>query len=217
MNRAMSCVGISLLTSYEGLRLEAYQCSSGVWTIGYGHTEGVKKGDRLRSEHEAWEMLTHDLKIYEAYVNNYDSIYHWSQNEFDALVSFTYNCGRGNLNNLLKNGSRSREGIRNAFLSYNKSRGIALPGLTRRRKEELLLFNTPDKAVEYFPKYEGESVVLDEVMEAIGATAYYTEGIKTYLKRKPIAQANGIDPYKGTAKQNIELMAKARGGELIKP
>ena len=217
MNRAMSCVGISLLTSFEGLRLEAYQCPSGVWTIGFGHTEGVKKGDRLRSEKEAKEMLAQDLKKYEAYVNAYDDIYHWSQNEFDALVSFTYNCGQGNLKNLLKNGTRSREAIRNVFLSYNKSRGIALPGLTRRRTAELKLFNTPDKVLEYFPKYEGDSVVLDEVMEAIGATAYYTEGIKTYLKRRPIAQANGIEPYKGTAKQNIELMAKARGGELIKP
>lgn len=217
MNRTVSCVGISLIASFEGCRLEAYQCHSGVWTIGFGHTEGVKKGDKLKSEKEAREMLAQDVKKYETYVNAYDSIYHWTQNEFDALVSFTYNCGQGNLKNLLKNGTRTREVIRNVFLSYNKSRGIALPGLTRRRTAELKLFNTPDMVVEYFPKYEGESVVLDEVLESIGASEFYDKSFKNYQKRIPIAHANGITAYKGTAKQNIAIMALAKGGELIKP
>lgn len=216
MNR-ISEVGISFIASFEGCRLSAYQCPSGVWTIGYGHTKGVKKGDTLKSEKEAKEMLINDLINFENAVNKYDHIYSWSQSEFDALVSFAFNCGVGNLNNLLKSGTRDRSQILSHIPLYNKSRGIALSGLTRRRKAEAELFASEGiPEAEYFPIYTGESAILDEVLKAVGATDFYKEA-KNYLKREPIATANGISTYKGRAEQNLKLITLAKEGRLRKP
>ena len=61
--------GIELIKKFEGLRLEAYRCSSGILTIGFGHTKGVKSGDKI-TEQRAEELLREDLRIFENYVNN---------------------------------------------------------------------------------------------------------------------------------------------------
>lgn len=131
--------GINLIKQFEGLRLTAYKCPAGVYTIGYGHTRGVKRGQKI-TEEQATEFLTADLCNSEKTVEKYNSLYHWSQNEFDALVSFTFNCGATNLRALLRNGRRNRTQIAATLPLYRKAGGKVLKGLERRRAAEKALF-----------------------------------------------------------------------------
>ena len=131
--------GINLIKQFEGVRLTAYKCPAGVYTIGYGHTRGVKRGMKI-TEEEASAFLTADLLNSEKAVERYDSVYHWNQNEFDALVSFTFNCGATNLRALLRNGRRNRSQIAETLPLYRKAGGKVLKGLERRRATEKALF-----------------------------------------------------------------------------
>lgn len=131
--------GINLIKQFEGVRLTAYKCPAGVYTIGYGHTRGVKRGMKI-TEEEANAFLTADLLNSEKAVERYDSVYHWNQNEFDALVSFTFNCGAANLRSLLRNGRRNRSQIAATLPLYRKAGGKVLKGLERRRAAEKALF-----------------------------------------------------------------------------
>ena len=131
--------GINLIKQFEGVRLTAYKCPAGVYTIGYGHTRGVKRGMKI-TEEEASAYLTADLRNSEKAVERYDSVYHWNQNEFDALVSFTFNCGAANLRSLLRNGRRNRSQIAETLPLYRKAGGKVLKGLERRRVAEKALF-----------------------------------------------------------------------------
>lgn len=131
--------GIDLIKQFEGLRLTAYKCPAGVYTIGYGHTRGVKRGMKI-TEEEASAYLTTDLRNSEKAVERYDGIYHWKQNEYDALVSFTFNCGATNLRSLLRNGRRNRSQIAATLPLYRKAGGKVLKGLERRRAAEKALF-----------------------------------------------------------------------------
>ncbi len=134
--------GVELVAKYEGCRLEAYKCPAGVWTIGYGHTAGVKPGDKLPSQKAAKNLLKKDLKKYGDYVN--DCVkkgfikFPLNQNQFDALTSFCYNCGNGSLQKLVFD--RNAATIAEKMLLYNKGGGKVLPGLARRREEERNLF-----------------------------------------------------------------------------
>lgn len=131
--------GINLIKEFEGLRLTAYRCPAGVYTIGYGHTRGVKRGMKI-TEEEASAFLAADLRKSEKAVERYDGIYHWNQNEYDALVSFTFNCGAVNLRALLRNGQRNRSQIAATLPLYRKAGGKVLKGLVRRRAAEKALF-----------------------------------------------------------------------------
>lgn len=132
--------GINLIKKFEGCRLTAYKCAAGVPTIGYGHTTGVKMGQSI-TQAQAEGFLKDDLVEYERNVEKYNGKYHWSQNEFDALVSFAFNIG--SIDQLTANGSRGRETISNKMLQYNKAAGKALDGLTKRRNAERALFLKP--------------------------------------------------------------------------
>lgn len=133
---------VDMIAGYEGCRLEAYKCPAGVWTIGYGHTAGVKQGDRLASKEEAKQLLLKDIVKYadrvNACVHNGKLIFVPNQNQFDALTSFCYNCGAGNLQKLVT--GRTEQQIAEAMLLYNKGGGKVLAGLVRRRQEEHDLF-----------------------------------------------------------------------------
>lgn len=139
---AVSDNGVELIARYEGCRLEAYLCPAGVWTIGYGHTAGVEKGQTLPSKDAAKALLKEDLKKYGGYVNECVKKglikFPLTQNQFDALTSFCYNCGNGSLRKLVTD--RSAGEIAEKMLLYNKGGGKVLPGLTRRREEERALF-----------------------------------------------------------------------------
>ena len=83
--------GKSLIKKFEGCELKAYQCSANVWTIGYGHTQGIKEGDSCTQE-DADRMLAEDLEEFEGYVQEAVKV-PLEQHEFDALVAWTYNLG----------------------------------------------------------------------------------------------------------------------------
>lgn len=152
-----SDAGLNLIKRYEGCRLEAYKCPSGVWTIGYGHTHGVVQG-MVITQAQADNFLRNDLMNAEKYVDVYAPIYHFSQNQFDALVSFTYNCGAGNLKKLVNGGMRTIHEISDAIPTYNKSRGVVLKGLVKRRAEEKAMF---DKDIHKKPVTEVAKEVLE--------------------------------------------------------
>jgi GH24 family phage-related lysozyme (muramidase) len=130
--------GLDLIKSFEGCRLTAYKDAVGVWTIGWGHTAGVRSGMTI-TQAQADEYLKQDLNKYEKAVEKYNYIYHWNQNEFDALTSFAYNIG--SIDQLTNNGKRTKAQISDKILAYNKAGGKVLTGLTRRRKAEKALFD----------------------------------------------------------------------------
>ena len=136
----ISNTGLELIKSFEGCRLTAYQDSVGVWTIGWGHTKGVYKGQKI-TQQQADDMLKDDMGVYESKVNKYNGKYDFNQNQFDALTSFAYNVG--SIDQLTSNGTRTISQISNKFLAYNKAGGKVLAGLTRRRQAEKKLFDTP--------------------------------------------------------------------------
>ena len=136
-----SAEGLSLIKKFEGCELEAYQCSAGVWTIGYGHTKGVEAGDEISKE-QAEEMLVEELHEYESYVNDFVTA-PLSQNQYDAMVSWVYNLGPANLkaSTMLKvlNAGEYEE-VPAQMKRWNKAGGKVLEGLIRRREAESLLF-----------------------------------------------------------------------------
>lgn len=210
--------GLNIIKKYEGLRLTAYKCPAGVWTIGYGHTSGVSQGMKCTVA-DAEAYLLADVASAEKAVQKYDTYYNFDQNEFDALVSFTYNCGSGNLKKLTSNGNRTREEISNHITAYNKAGGKTLSGLVARRAEEKALFDNKISDVPYyFSRYDGNFAALDDILYSIGATDYYdVSKSKRYQQRAPIARANGIQNYTGSCAQNLKLIKLAREGRLRKP
>lgn len=133
--------GLDLIKSFEGLRLSAYRCPADIPTIGYGTTAGVKMGDTITKE-RAEELLREDVKRFEGYVNRLVKV-PLTQGQFDALVSFVYNLGAGNLSSstllrLLNAGDYA--GAAAQFERWNKAGGKTLAGLVRRRAAERALF-----------------------------------------------------------------------------
>ena len=132
MKISQGCINIIFI--FEGIRLKAYKAvpAEKYYTIGYGHYgPDVKKGMTITKK-QAEELFKKDVEKFEKYVQNTGLCL--NQNQFDALVSFTYNCGPGNLQRLVK--GRTLSEIADAMLLYNKSGGKELSGLTRRRKAE---------------------------------------------------------------------------------
>ncbi|WP_370584688.1 lysozyme [Oculatella sp. LEGE 06141] len=139
--RQINTQGLELLKSFEGLRLTAYRDAVGVWTIGYGTTTGVRPGMRI-TQSQAEALLRQDLLRFETAVNNLVKV-PLTDNQFSALVSFTYNVGEralgtSTLLRLLNQGNY--RGAANEFLRWNKAGGRVLAGLTRRRNAERTLF-----------------------------------------------------------------------------
>lgn len=133
-----SQTGIDMIKKFEGCRLDSYKCPSGKWTIGYGHTAGVRAGQKI-SQAQAEAYLRADLEKFEKLVAKYDNIYRWTQNEFDAMVSFAYNTG--SIDKLTVNGKRTKAEVSEKILLYVKDRnGNVLQGLVKRRKAEQELF-----------------------------------------------------------------------------
>ena len=182
-----SQAGINLIKTYEGVRLKAYKPvpTEKSYTIGYGHY-GVNK-DAVITLQEAENLLRYDLKKFENYVMA--TGLQLNQNQFDALVSFTYNCGSGCLQTLVKN--RTLPQIADAMLKYCKAGGKVLDGLVKRRKAERELF------------LKSSAVSMAE--EAI------KDGQKLPYKVKTICDLN-IRTAAGT---NYPLIRTAKKGEVL--
>lgn len=138
-----SALGLSIIKKYEGLKLEAYYCPSNVLTIGYGHTgSDVFEGMKI-TEQQAEELLKKDVLSAELSITRHCGQL-VNQNQFDALVSFIYNCGNSAFANsslLARIKTKSCDAsIREAFMMWVKSKGKTLEGLKKRREEEANLF-----------------------------------------------------------------------------
>lgn len=141
-----SSEGLALIKSFEGLRLTAYRCPAGVWTIGYGTTSAagvgkIEAGMKI-TQVQAESMLIRSLVDYEEGVLR-ALVIRPTQNQFDALVSLAYNIGIGAMSKssvvkALNRGDVAKAG--DSFMLWNKAGGKVLPGLVRRREAEKTLF-----------------------------------------------------------------------------
>jgi lysozyme len=145
--------GITLIKNFEGLRLNAYRDIAGIWTIGYGSTryhdgKAVKSGDKLTGELQASALLLNTLNPYISSVNRFVKV-PLNQNQFNALVSFTYNEGIGALERstlLQKLNMLDYAGTANQLLLWDKitdpktGKKVVCKALTNRRKRERELF-----------------------------------------------------------------------------
>lgn len=138
--------GIELIKDFEGFRSKKYNCPAGLPTIGYGHV--ILKGEeRLQtasiSEQEGEVILKKDLAKFESHVKRLVKV-GLTQGQYDALVSFAYNCGPANLerSTLLRkvNANPNDRSIAYEFSRWNKAAGKVLAGLTRRREAEAKLY-----------------------------------------------------------------------------
>lgn len=128
---------LAMTEHFEGCRLEAYQDQGGVWTIGYGHTAGVKPGDKC-DPYEALSYLIEDVQQAESIVKKYVTV-SLSQGEFDALVDFVFNLGmyefiNSTLLRLLNTGDYTEAA--NQFDLWDHCGGKVVAGLLRRREAE---------------------------------------------------------------------------------
>lgn len=144
--------GIKLIISFEGYHKRlpngdctTYVCPAGVLTIGHGTTTGFKAGE-VWTQERAVAALKADLRRFEDAVNRLVKV-EIGQHQFDALVSFAYNCGEGALAKsglLRKLNAGDPAGAAKEFGKWTRGGGKVLPGLVRRRKEEAVLFCKPD-------------------------------------------------------------------------
>lgn len=140
MNRKINAEGKALIKKFEGLRLEAYRCPAGIWTVAYGHTGDVQPGMKV-TEHQADTILDLDLERFEECVDRLAP--KTNINQFSALVSFTFNLGETALarSTLLKHVQAERyEQAGAQFMKWHYAAGKVLPGLVKRRAAERSLF-----------------------------------------------------------------------------
>lgn len=126
---------------FEGCRLEAYRDAVAIWTIGYGHTQGVKRGMVITQE-EADRMFEEDIAKFESAIEAIPGCKELSPNRWDAIISLAYNIGIGNFkrSTLLKKlqSNPNNKTIFQEFLRWDKAKGQRLEGLRRRRKWEAM-------------------------------------------------------------------------------
>jgi lysozyme len=136
--------GLNLIKEFEGCYLDAYICPAGVPTVGYGHTDSAKMGQRI-THTEADRLLKEDLAYFERSISEWaqSSFVALNSNEFSACVSLAFNIGvsaflSSTVARKLREGDKAAAA--NAFLMWNKANGVVLPGLERRRASERDLF-----------------------------------------------------------------------------
>ncbi|MGJ8514681.1 Lysozyme RrrD [Carnimonas sp. R-84981] len=156
-NMKASTRALSLIEAFEGLNFDAYpDPGSGAqpWTIGYGHTRGVRHGDRA-TPRQIVGYLQMDIANAEHNVNRYVSV-DITQNQFDALIDFVFNLGAGNFSTstlLKKLNAGDIEGAASEFPRWVHSGGKVMSGLVSRRHAEQSLFmrpqNSPSPAINW--------------------------------------------------------------------
>lgn len=199
--------GLELIKKFEGCRLTAYKCFSHekYYTIGYGHYGADVKAGQTITQQQAVELLKKDVARFEKAVNKIQQV-KGLQNAFDALVSFSYNCGEGNLKTLCD--GRDLHTIADKILLYNKSGGVKITGLVKRRTEERALLMKDLRPVENcYPSCSSKYSSLVDALKSVGVDS-------TYKNRKKIATANGISNYTGKATENIALLNMLKKGSL---
>lgn len=124
-----------IIREFEGLKLKAYKCPAGIWTIGYGHTKGVASGQVIDNT-AAEQFLDDDAEEALQGVRSCVTV-DLTENQEAALVSFVFNLGVGSLrkSTLLKLLNAGQDPS-DEFIKWNKASGVVLNGLTRRREAE---------------------------------------------------------------------------------
>jgi lysozyme len=138
----ISQIGIELIKCFEGYREKPYKCPAGFWTIGYGHLIKPQESFTFLTEDEAESLLKEDIITYEKAVKRLITT-ELTQNQFDALVSFTYNLGTGALQRSTLRQKLNRSEYMDAASEFDKwvmAGGRKLKGLVIRRHLEKLLF-----------------------------------------------------------------------------
>lgn len=140
----MTREGIEMIKSFEGCRLKAYKCQAGVWTIGYGHTQGVYQGQEITRE-EAERLFSSDIAKFEMGVRNLTVGLGLSDIQIDALVSLALNIGlsafKGStLLKKIKANPNDREVISEEWKKWRLVDGRVSNGLVRRRAEEIDMY-----------------------------------------------------------------------------
>ena len=204
--------GLNLIISFEGFCPKATKAvkTEKYYTIGYGHYGKDVDENQTITKEEALTLLKKDMKRFEAKVMKYNDCYNFTQNEFDALVSFAYNVG--SIDKLTAKGTRTKKEIADAMLLYIKSGGKVLNGLRKRRNKERELFLKCSTS-NFYPKYNGASKDIDVVLSSIGVNSKF---YGNYKKRIPLAEVNGIKNYTGNLSDNIKLLSLAKSGNLKK-
>lgn len=222
--KTLGQAGLDLIKNFEGCRLTAYKPvdTEKYWTIGWGHYGAdVVKGMKITQE-RADELLLQDVKSSVSCVNNPSYVpitASLNQNQFDALVSFCFNCGAGNLKTLCAN--RTAEQIASKIPAYNKAGGRVLTGLVRRRAAEQALFN---KAVDAVAELEPSTV--KEVQLWLNRTFHSgltLDGLYGSNTKKALVKAlqktlgltaNGI--FEAKTKAAVKTLRNGAKGTLVK-
>ena len=204
--------GLNLIISFEGFCPKATKAvkTEKYYTIGYGHYGKDVDEKQTITKEDALTLLKKDMKRFETKVMKYNNCYNFTQNEFDALVSFAYNVG--NIDQLTAKGTRTKKEIADAMLLYIKSGGNVLDGLRKRRIRERELFLKCSTS-NFYPKYNGASKDIDVVLSSVGVNSKF---YGNYKKRIPLAEVNGIKNYTGSMSDNIKLLSLAKTGNLKK-
>lgn len=204
--------GLKLIIDFEGFCPKATKAvkTEKYYTIGYGHYGKDVDENQSITKEQALSLLKKDIKRFETKVMKYNDCYNFTQNEFDALVSFSYNVG--NIDQLTAKGTRTKKEIADAMLLYIKSGGNVLNGLRKRRNKERELFLKCSTS-NFYPKYNGASKDIDIVLSSIGVKSSF---YGNYKKRIPLAKVNGIKNYTGNLSDNIKLLSLAKTGNLKK-
>ena len=204
--------GLNFIISFEGFCPKATKAvkTERYYTIGYGHYGKDVEENQSITKEQALKLLKKDIKRFETKVMKYNDCYNFTQNEYDALVSFAYNVG--NIDQLTAKGTRTKKEIADAMLLYIKSGGNVLNGLRKRRNEERELFLKCSTS-NFYPKYNGASNDIDIVLSSIGVKSSF---YGNYKKRIPLAKVNGIKNYTGSLTDNIKLLSLAKSGNLKK-
>ena len=204
--------GLNLIISFEGFCPKATKAvkTEKYYTIGYGHYGKDVGENQTITKEDALKLLKKDIKRFETKVMKYNDCYNFTQNEFDALVSFAYNVG--NIDQLTEKGTRTKKEIADAMLLYIKSGGNVLNGLRKRRNKERELFLKCSTS-NFYPKYNGASKDIDIALSSIGVESSF---YGNYKKRIPLAKVNGIKNYTGNLSDNMKLLSLAKTGNLKK-
>jgi lysozyme len=190
----ISNVGIKLIQDFEGCVLFGYKDAVGVPTWGWGHTGGVVVGQHI-TQAKADELLKQDLQRFVGYVNALGL--KLNQNQFDALVSFSFNLGPANLNELVK--GRSFSQIADVIPQYCHAGGEVLDGLVKRRAAEKALFLKPVPVVHPYPghpvkKGSTNTIAIKLIQVKVGVTSDGVFGDKTLAAVKKFQKEHKLVP-----------------------
>lgn len=214
----IAMVAVAEIAHSEGLRLKAYRCPAGVWTIGWGETDGVRPGDTCTKE-QADRWLCDDITDRAKAVRRMCAV-EPSENELGAMVSLAYNIGLEGLRKstaMRQHNAGNRQAAARSFGLWNKARNPrtgqleVLDGLTARRAREAALYLTPDDAADLgtMPQaVEAESSLARSPISAGGATAVGLGGVTAVTQvADQVQEASGVlATVKGAALQVADFV-----------